>query len=96
MNRFWRGLVAAITLGVGLLAGSAAFAATVVTVTLWDKGSSTPMGTDMAMSVPIGVLEPLSHSVTVTTVAANAAEPASNPTPSVIAATRPLQKRFMV
>ena len=48
MNRFWRGFAAAVTLGMGLLASSTVFAATVVTVTLWDKGSSTPMGTDMA------------------------------------------------
>ena len=53
MNCFWKGLAAAVTLGVGLLAGSAAFAATVVTVTLWDKGASTAMGTDMAyMTAP--------------------------------------------
>jgi len=48
MNHFLRGVAAVVTLGIGLFAGSAAFAATVVNVTLWDKGSSTPMGTDMA------------------------------------------------
>lgn len=55
MNRFWRGLAATVALGIGLLAGSAAFAATVVTVTLWDKGSSTPMGTDMAYMAGSGM-----------------------------------------
>ena len=48
MNRFWRGFAAVVMLGIGLLAGSAAFAATVVSVNLWDKGSSTPMGSNMA------------------------------------------------
>ena len=32
----------------GLLAATTAMAATVVNVSLWDKGASTPMGTDMA------------------------------------------------
>ena len=46
-----RTLRLAALLTFGLWAGSA-FAATVVNVTLWDKGSATPMGMGMAYATP--------------------------------------------
>ncbi len=52
MNRFLKGAAFALTVATGVLFSSMALSATVVDVSLWDKGSGTTMGTDMAYGTP--------------------------------------------
>lgn len=52
MNRFLKGVAIVLTVAAGALFSPVAIAATVVDVSLWDKGSGTVMGTDMAYATP--------------------------------------------